>query len=58
MTKMENVTHFVSRRAKASLVPSTVSSATGTQGTKPPLMPDQLSSYIAVNADGTAPRRR
>jgi nicotinate dehydrogenase subunit B len=23
------------------------------QGTKPPLMPDQLSSYIAVNADGT-----
>jgi CO/xanthine dehydrogenase Mo-binding subunit len=23
------------------------------QGTKPPLMPDQLSSYIAINADGT-----
>src|SRR5207237_4751631 len=23
------------------------------QGSKPPLMPDQLSSYIAVNADGT-----
>src|SRR5258707_14347302 len=23
------------------------------QGTKPPLTPDQLSSYIAVNADGT-----
>src|SRR5215213_3056060 len=23
------------------------------QGSKPPLMPDQLSSYIAINADGT-----
>ena len=23
------------------------------QGAKPPLMPDQLSSYIAINADGT-----
>src|SRR5882762_1931652 len=28
-------------------------SAAHAQGTKPPLTPDQLSSYIAVNADGT-----
>jgi CO/xanthine dehydrogenase Mo-binding subunit len=28
-------------------------SAAYAQGTKPPLTPDQLSSYIAVNADGT-----
>ena len=28
------------------------------QGTKPPLMPDQLSSYIAINADGTVSAHR
>src|SRR3977135_4315673 len=28
-------------------------SAAFARGTKPPLTPDQLSSYIAVNADGT-----
>src|SRR6202030_3897403 len=27
--------------------------ASSAQGTKPPLTPDQLSSYVAVNADGT-----
>jgi CO/xanthine dehydrogenase Mo-binding subunit len=67
MTKHENVTQFVSRRsllkAGGALVvsigtPVTLDAVLGmgdalAQGTKPPLMPDQLSSYIAVNADGT-----
>jgi nicotinate dehydrogenase subunit B len=67
MTRHENVTQFVSRRsllkAGGALVvsigtPVTLDAALGmgdafAQGSKPPLMPDQLSSYIAVNADGT-----
>src|SRR5690349_19074691 len=68
MTKMDNATHFsVSRRsmlkAGGALVvsvgtPIGLDTVLGVgeafaQGTKPPLMPDQLSSYIAVNADGT-----
>ncbi|MFL6820988.1 MAG: molybdopterin cofactor-binding domain-containing protein [Xanthobacteraceae bacterium] len=67
MTRLENVTQFVSRRsllkAGGALVvsigtPVTLDAVLGmgdafAQGTKPPLMPDQLSSYIAVNADGT-----
>ena len=68
MTKMDNATHFsVSRRAllKAggALVvsigtPVTFDSVLAVgeafaQGAKPPLMPDQLASFIAVNADGT-----
>src|SRR2546430_4746018 len=69
MTKMDNATHFsVSRRsvlkAGGALVVS-VGMPIGldavlrigeafAQGTKPPLTPDQLSSYIAVNADGSA----
>ena len=67
MTRQDNATHFVSRRAllKASgaLVvsigmPVTLDTVLGigeafAQGAKPPLTPDQLSSYIAVNADGT-----
>ncbi|MBV8285317.1 MAG: molybdopterin-dependent oxidoreductase, partial [Hyphomicrobiales bacterium] len=67
MTRQENATHFVSRRAllKAggALVVSigtslTLDTVVGigeafAQGAKPPLTPDQLSSYIAVNADGT-----
>jgi nicotinate dehydrogenase subunit B len=67
MTRHENVTQFVSRRsllkAGGALVvsigtPVTLDAVLGirdafAQGTKPPLMPDQLSSYIAVNADGT-----
>src|ERR1700756_336565 len=68
MTKMDNATHFsVSRRsllkAGGALVVSigtavpldtalTVGEAFA-QGAKPPLMPDQLASFIAVNADGT-----
>src|SRR5215831_8418854 len=67
MTKMENATHFVSRRsllkAGGALVvsigtPVAFDTVLGigeafAQGAKPPLTPDQLSSYIAVNADGT-----
>jgi nicotinate dehydrogenase subunit B len=67
MTRHENVTQFVSRRsllkAGGALVvsigtPVTLDAVLGmgdafAQGSKPPLMPDQLSSYIAVNADGT-----
>jgi nicotinate dehydrogenase subunit B len=67
MTRHENVTQFVSRRsllkAGGALVvsigtPVAFDTVLGmgdafAQGTKPPLMPDQLSSYIAVNADGT-----
>jgi nicotinate dehydrogenase subunit B len=65
MTKMEKVTHF-SRRSflkTGALVVSvgmpiawetvsTIEQALA-QGAKPPLTPDQLSSYIAINADGT-----
>src|SRR6516162_471719 len=67
MTRQDNVTHFVSRRsllkAGGALVVSigtslTLDTVVGigeafAQGAKPPLTPDQLSSYIAVNADGT-----
>src|SRR3989449_10857483 len=67
MTKMEKVTHFVSRRsllkAGGALVvsigtPVALDTVLGignafAQGSKPPLMPDQLSTYIAINADGT-----
>ncbi len=67
MTRHENVTQFVSRRsllkAGGALVvsigtPVAFDTVLGmsdafAQGSKPPLMPDQLSSYIAVNADGT-----
>ena len=66
MTKMEKATHFSRRsllKAGGALVISIgmpvgadtvlgISQARA-QGTKPPLTPDQLSSYIAVNADGT-----
>jgi nicotinate dehydrogenase subunit B len=66
MTKMDNPTKL-SRRAvlmgAGALVvsigaPLSVETLIGlnsahAQGTKPPLTPDQLSSYIAVNADGT-----
>src|SRR6476469_4349031 len=68
MTKIDNATHFsVSRRSllKAggalvvsigTAVPLDTALAIGeafAQGAKPPLMPDQLASFIAVNADGT-----
>src|SRR5919204_1336275 len=68
MTKMDNATHFsVSRRALlqaggalvvsiGTSVPLDTVLAAGealAQGAKPPLMPDQLASFIAVNADGT-----
>ena len=69
MTKMEKATHFsrISRRsllkAGGALVvslgaPVALDTVLGigdafAQGTKPPLTPDQLSSYIAINADGT-----
>jgi CO/xanthine dehydrogenase Mo-binding subunit len=67
MTRQENATHFVSRRsllkAGGALVvsigtPVAFDTVLGigeafAQGAKPPLMPDQLSSYIAINADGT-----
>src|SRR5205807_8088696 len=66
MTKMEKNGHFSRRsllKAGGALVVS-VGMPIGldavlrigkafAQGTKPPLTPDQLSSYIAVNADGT-----
>jgi nicotinate dehydrogenase subunit B len=68
MTKMDNATHFsVSRRtllkAGGALVVSIgtalpldtarAAAEAFAQGAKPPLMPDQLASFIAVNADGT-----
>jgi nicotinate dehydrogenase subunit B len=64
MTKIEKPTAF-SRRAllKGAVVVSIgaplgldavlAMNAAQAQGSKPPLMPDQLSSYIAINADGT-----
>jgi nicotinate dehydrogenase subunit B len=66
MTKMDKAAHFSRRsilKAGGALVVS-VGTPIGldtvlrigeafAQGTKPPLTPDQLSSYIAVNADGT-----
>jgi nicotinate dehydrogenase subunit B len=65
MTKMEKAAHFSRRsmlKAGGALVVS-IGMPIGhdvvlgigdafAQGTKPPLTPDQLSSYIAVNADG------
>ena len=67
MTKMDKATHFVSRRsllkAGGALVvsigtPVAFDTVLGigeafAQGAKPPLTPDQLSSFIAINADGT-----
>jgi CO/xanthine dehydrogenase Mo-binding subunit len=66
MTKMEKATHFSRRsmlKTGGALVvsigmPIGVDTVLGigeafAQGTKPPLTPDQLSSYIAVNADGS-----
>src|SRR2546422_2655896 len=67
MTKMEKVTHFVSRSSRPkgggapvvargpplALAPVLGIGNAFAQGRNPPLMPDQLSSYIAVNADGT-----
>jgi CO/xanthine dehydrogenase Mo-binding subunit len=66
MTKMEKATHFSRRSVLKSAGALVVSvgtpigldtvlgiNAACAQGTKPPLTPDQLSSYIAVNADGT-----
>ena len=66
MTKLDQPTHFSRRailKAAGALVVSigmpvgldtmlAVRSAQA-QGTRPPLTPDQLSSYIAVNGDGT-----
>ena len=66
MTKMEKATHFSRRsllKTGGALVISIgmpvgadtvlgISQARA-RGSKPPLTPDQLSSYIAVNADGT-----
>ena len=66
MTKMENLSAFSRRtllKAGGALVVSvgtplafdalTNHQAALAQGAKPPLMPDQLSSYIAVNQDGS-----
>ena len=66
MTKMEKAVHFSRRsilKTTGALVVSigtpigldTVSAIEQAfaQGAKPPLTPDQLSSYIAINADGT-----
>jgi len=66
MTKMEKSAHFSRRsllKAAGALVvsvgmPIGLDAVLGideafAQGTKPPLTPDQLSSYVAVNADGT-----
>jgi nicotinate dehydrogenase subunit B len=66
MTKMEKAAHFSRRsmlKAGGALVvsvgtPIGLDTVLGigeafAQGAKPPLTPDQLSSYIAVNADGT-----
>src|SRR5437868_14011920 len=66
MTRMEKAAHFSRRsmfKATGALVVSvgmpigwetvfTIEQALA-QGGKPPLTPDQLSSYIAINADGT-----
>jgi nicotinate dehydrogenase subunit B len=66
MTRMERARHFSRRsmlKAGGALVVS-IGMPIGhdtvlgignafAQGTKPPLTPDQLSSYIAVNADGS-----
>ena len=66
MTKMETSKHFSRRsilKAGGALVVS-VGMPIGldsvlainqafAQGTRPPLVPDQLSSYIAINADGS-----
>jgi nicotinate dehydrogenase subunit B len=66
MTKMEKATHFSRRallKAGGALVVSVGTpigldtvlgiGAAVAQGAKPPLTPDQLSSYIAIAADGT-----
>src|SRR5436190_17907426 len=66
MTKMEKSAHFSRRsllKAAGALVvsvgmPIGLDAVLGineayAQGAKPPLTPDQLSSYVAVNADGT-----
>jgi nicotinate dehydrogenase subunit B len=66
MTKMEKATHFTRRsllKAGGALVvsvgmPIGLDTVLGigdafAQGAKPPLTPDQLSSFIAVNADGS-----
>jgi CO/xanthine dehydrogenase Mo-binding subunit len=66
MTKMEKPAHFSRRsllKGAGALVVSVgmpvgldtilAINAAHAQGTRPPLTPDQLSSYIAVNADGT-----
>ena len=66
MTKMEKATHFSRRsllKAGGALVisvgaPVGLDTVLGighafAQGAKPPLTPDQLSSYIAINADGS-----
>src|SRR5213593_4475699 len=66
MTKMDKLGHFSRRsliKAGGALVVSLGApvgldtvlgiNAALAQGAKPPLTPDQLSSYIAVNADGT-----
>src|SRR2546426_11454266 len=66
MTKMDKLGHFSRRsvlKAGGALVvsvgmPVGLDTVLGinaalAQGAKPPLTPDQLSSYIAVNADGT-----
>ena len=66
MTKMDKLSHFSRRsllKAAGALVVSVgmpigldtvlaINSAFA-QGARPPLVPDQLSSYIAINADGT-----
>ena len=66
MTKMETPKHFSRRsilKAGGALVVSVgmpigldsvlAINAAFAQGSKPPLVPDQLSSYIAINADGS-----
>jgi nicotinate dehydrogenase subunit B len=66
MTRMDKPTHFSRRamlKAGGALVvsigaPVALDTVLGirsafAQSTKPPLVPDQLSSYIAINADGT-----
>jgi nicotinate dehydrogenase subunit B len=66
MTKMDKLSHFSRRsllKGAGAVVVSvgmpigldtvlSISSAFA-QGTRPPLVPDQLSSYIAINADGS-----
>jgi nicotinate dehydrogenase subunit B len=66
MTRMEDAVHFSRRsliKAGGALVvsigmPVALDTVLGigdavAQGTKPPLTPDQLSSYVAINADGS-----